>query len=63
MKLFALTIVLLIIGWAFYGAQPAIAQSPSPANAMASANDLYNSARYQEAARSYERLVGLGHED
>ena len=39
MKLFALTIVLLGIGWAFYGAQPAIAQSPSPANAMASAND------------------------
>ena len=63
MKLFALTIVLLGIGWAFYGAQPAFAQSPSPADAMASANDLYNSERYQEAARSYERLVGLGHED
>ena len=63
MKVFALTIVLLAIGWASYGVQPAFAQSPSPVNAMASANDLYDSERYQEAARSYERLVGLGHED
>ena len=30
---------------------------------MTSANDLYNIERYQEAAQTYERLVGLGYED
>jgi len=56
-------IAALITALALASVQTIYAQSPTPAENMASANDLYNIERYQEAAQSYERLVGLGYED
>jgi hypothetical protein len=52
-------IAALITALALASVQTIYAQSPTPAENMASANDLYNIERYQEAAQSYERLVGL----
>ncbi|MDP6452042.1 MAG: tetratricopeptide repeat protein [SAR202 cluster bacterium] len=63
MKLVVASIAVLATAWAIAGAHTAHAQSPSPAEFMESANNLYNTERYQEAAQSYERLVGLGYED
>ena len=62
-KLIAVSIAVLITAWAIASAHTAHAQSPSPAEFMESANNLYNTERYHEAAQSYERLVGLGYED
>jgi tetratricopeptide (TPR) repeat protein len=62
-KIVSVIILTLITAWAIASVHPAYAQSPSPAEFMESANDLYNIERYQEASLSYERLVGLGYED
>lgn len=56
-------ITALAFALAIASAQPVYAQSPTSAESMKSANDLYNIERYQEAAQSYERLVGLGYDD
>ena len=63
MKLVVSMVAALASALAIASVQPISAQSPTPAEYLASANDLYNVERYQEAARSYERLVGLGYED
>jgi len=62
-RFISVIIVAVAVAWAIASVHPAYAQSPTPAEFMESANDLYNIERYQEAALSYERLVGLGYED
>ncbi len=61
MKLISLIGVVLIISVGLVSA--VAADGPTELDEFAAANLLYEDGNYEEAARSYERLLGLGYED
>ena len=58
LRLTLLTLVLLVLG--LTGSQRVFAQSPSTAELMEVANQLYELARYDEAVEAYSRLASEG---
>ena len=49
--------------WALAFARPALADGHDDLAAFQSANEMYDDGEYEEAALSYERLIGLGADD